>query len=568
MQNPLLSLNHLSTKVNTPLGELLVVNDISFNVHAGESYVLLGESGSGKSMTALSIMRLLPPAASISGGQILLGEQNLRTLPELEMRRIRGNRIAMIFQEPMTALNPVMTVGRQIDEGIQLHRGFNRKQAKELSCELLNAMKIPDPVRRHGEYPHQLSGGMKQRVMIAMALACEPDLLIADEPTTALDVTTQAEILQLLKELLSSRQMGLMLVTHDLGVAAAMADRIGVMKDGSIVEENGRNAFFTSPSHPYSQALFQALPSRSKRGHGLSRGNTSATVLAAIDTKNQGRPAHAHAPNEPNKNLLEIKNLSVHFPIKSGLLNRQTGLVKAVDNISISLQPGKTLAVVGESGSGKTTLAKAVLQLLKPTAGSICFNGTDLGQLSARELRQQRRYFQIVFQDPFSSLNPRMRIGNAIKEGMQAQNIGGNETERNKRVAALLNQVGLTEDSAQRYPHEFSGGQRQRICIARALAVEPKLLICDEPTSALDLSVQAQIIDLLQDLQQRLGLAYLFITHNLAVVEYLADEVMVMYQGQIVESGKVDDVLTKPSHEYTRRLLAAVPNIPEPGVKD
>ena len=532
----------------------LAVRDISFNVRRGETYVLLGESGSGKSMTALSVMRLLPPAARVMEGRIEFDGQDLCEAPEIEMRKIRGNRIAMIFQEPMTALNPVMTVGRQIDEGIQLHRRMNRKQARELACDLLDAMRIPDPRRRYGEYPHQLSGGMKQRVMIAMAVACEPDLLIADEPTTALDVTTQAEILSLLRGLLNSTDMGLLLVTHDLGVAAEMADTVGVMQSGVLVEQEQRDVFFRGPVHPYARSLFHALPSRAKRGHSLS----------GRESPHNPRP-NQPAPAPPTQ-LLEVENLSVHFPLRGGLLQRNRGVLKAVDDVSMTLQAGKTLALVGESGSGKTTLARAILQLQKPTSGHIRFQGTDLSQLNNAQLRRQRRYFQVVFQDPFSSLNPRMRIGAAIKEGMQAQNIGSGEPERDERVAHLLRQVGLEPESARRYPHEFSGGQRQRICIARALAVEPRLLICDEPTSALDLGVQAQILDLLRDLQAELGLAYLFITHNLAVVEYLADEVMVMLQGRVVEQGATERVLTDPAHEYTRRLLAAVPQVPQPEI--
>lgn len=553
MSETLLQLENLSTRINTPSGEFFAVKEVSFAVHRGESYVLLGESGSGKSMTALSIMRLLPPPASISSGKILLAGQDIRALPEIEMRGLRGNRIAMIFQEPMTALNPVMTIGKQIAEGMRRHRKLNHQQAREKTCELLEAMKISDPVRRHDEYPHQLSGGMKQRVMIAMALACEPDLLIADEPTTALDVTTQADILALLKELMGSRQMGLLLVTHDLGVAAQMADTIGVMQAGAVVEENSRDEFFAAPVHPYSQGLFRALPSRSRKGRSLL-GNVA---LGPAATTPKGEAA---AP------LLEVTNLSVHFPVRQGLFNRQVGLVRAVDEVSLRIQAGSTHALVGESGSGKTTLARAILQLIPSTSGQILFNGIDLSRLSGKALRRERRNFQIVFQDPYSSLNPRMKIGTAIKEGMQAQAIGATDTERNRRVDQLLELVGLPQDSSRRYPHEFSGGQRQRICIARALAVEPKLLICDEPTSALDLSIQAQIIDLLQDLQHRLDLAYLFITHNLAVVGYLADQILVMYQGRVIESGAAERVLGNPRHAYTRQLLAATPEIPEPRV--
>jgi peptide/nickel transport system ATP-binding protein len=414
--------------------------------------------------------------------------------------------------------------------------------------ELLAATGMADPARRYDEYPHQLSGGMKQRAMIAMALACDPQLLIADEPTTALDVTTQAQILDLLQSLQRARGMSLLLVTHDLGVAARMADQVSVMQAGRVVEQAPREQFFSAPQHPYSKALFAALPDFSRRGQSLS--GTGAA-----------RPA-TPAPSSTTDaaTVLDVRDVKVHFPIRRGLLQRAVGAVRAVDGVSLTLRRGRTLAVVGESGCGKTTLARAILRLLEPTGGSVHFEGTDLASLPPRRLRPLRRHFQIVFQDPYGSLNPRLRVTDIVREGLDALGIGP-RAGREQRVAALLARVGLPADAGERYPHEFSGGQRQRISIARALAVEPRLLVCDEPTSALDLSIQAAILDLLRELQAELGLAYVLITHNLGVVEYLADEVAVMYLGRIVEHGPAEQVLKHPRHPYTRALLAAVPQV-------
>lgn len=541
MASTLLEIEGLQTGFGTGERVFHAVDDISFRLEQDRTLVLLGESGCGKSVTALSIMRLLPAAARITGGRVRLRGTNLFDVPEYAMRNIRGGRISMIFQEPQTSLNPVLNVGMQIGETLKQHKGLKGRAQRARTLELLEAVGIPEPERRIDEYPHQFSGGMKQRVMIAIALAAEPELLIADEPTTALDVTIQAQVLRLLKDLQSRTGMGILFITHDLGVAYEMGDDIAVMYGGKIVENRPRDRFFKKPEHPYSQKLFDAIPSREKRDRERGEG--------------------WKAPD--GKNLLKVEDLKVHFPIKRGVFKHTVGHVRAVDGVSLEIREGQTVAVVGESGSGKTTLGKGILQLLRPTDGNVIFNGHDLLELDARALRRQRSDIQLVFQDPYSSMNPRMMITDIIQEGMVAQGIGGDRTQRLRRVDELLQQVGLEPQHKHRYPHEFSGGQRQRICIARALAVEPRLIICDEPTSALDVSVQAQILQLLGELQRQLGVAYLFITHNISVVEYLAHYVAVMYKGKIVEQGKVDDVLYSPKHEYTRQLLSAVPRVGE-----
>jgi peptide/nickel transport system ATP-binding protein len=465
---------------------------------------------------------------------VLLDGEELLALPEAAMRAVRGRRVAMIFQEPATALNPVLTVGRQIAEVIERHSSEKNPEAKVL--ELLKAVGIPDPESRIHQFPFQLSGGQKQRVMIAAALAADPEVLIADEPTTALDVTIQAQILELLAKLQAERQMAILFITHDLGIVWKMAQRVAVMYAGKIVEVASREEFFRAPQHPYSRKLFAALPERLP-------GRVS-----------DGAPADAPV-------LAEARDLKVWFPIRKGVFKRVVGHVRAVDGVSLAVRAGRTLALVGESGSGKTTAGKAMLRLIEPTGGTTSFGGVDLSSLSRGALREYRRRMQIVFQDPYASLNPRMRVADILAEGMKSLGVGASDAERAARMAELLDQVGLPREALARYPHEFSGGQRQRIAIARALAVEPRLIVCDEPTSALDVSVQAQILNLLKSLQERLGIAYLFITHNIAVVDYLAHEVAVMHHGRIVEHGPVDQVLRAPTHPYTRQLLAAVPEI-------
>lgn len=529
---PLLQVRGLHTQVDGSEGPVQAVDGVSFEIAAGETFVLLGESGSGKSMTALSIARLLPDAARVVAGSVLLDGEDLLQLPEARMREVRGARISLVFQEPGTSLNPVMTVGAQVGEVLHRHAGLRGAALRRRVEELLAAVGLPDPARQADAYPFQLSGGMKQRVMIAIAIACEPALLIADEPTSALDVTIQAQVLQLLRDLQARMNMSILLITHDFGVAAAMAHRIGVMQAGRIVEVAKRGEFFRAPGHPYSRRLFDALPAR---------------------LPNERAPVPDSAP------LLEVQDLKVHFPVRKGVFRRVAGYVRAVDGVTLTVRPAETLAIVGESGSGKTTVGKAIAQLLPVAEGSVRFQGVDLSRLRPRDLRARRRDFQVIFQDPYGSLNPRMRVGEIVEEGMLALGIGASAGERRARVDELLSQVGLEAGMRDRYPHEFSGGQRQRIAIARALAVNPRLIICDEPTSALDVSVQAQILRLLQDLQRRLGIAYVFITHNMAVVEFLAHQVAVMHQGRIVEHGPVTEVLGNPRHTYTRSLLAAVP---------
>lgn len=607
MAQNLLQIKALKTRFSTEDGIVNAVDGVSFDIPRGQTFALVGESGCGKSMTALSIMKLVPqPAGEIVSGQILLDGEDLRQLPEVAMRILRGNRISMIFQEPMTSLNPVMTIGDQIRETLEYHLKLNAKMAKARAVELLELVGIPDPDLRYSEYPHQISGGMKQRVMIAMALSGEPDLLIADEPTTALDVTIQAQILDLLRKLQKERGMAILLITHDLGIVAEMADQVAVMYAGEIVERGERAAFFVHPKHPYSQKLLSSLPGKKKRGETLEviRGtvpplnrpflncrfvNRCDSAWALCETsippwtsiEDGGVRCHlaehperrAEAPRKTPEiqdstevqgqegDLLQVSDLKVHFPIQKGFFKRVVGHVKAVDGVSLKLDAGRTVALVGESGCGKTTAGKAILQLIPQSGGSILFENEDLARLSGEALRKKRRDFQIIFQDPYSSLNPRMLVGDIIKEGVKALKVEGYQEKGDAWIDALLAQVGLPADAKHRYPHEFSGGQRQRICIARVLAVQPKLIVCDEPTSALDVSVQAQVLNLLKQLQGAYGLSYLFITHDLSVVDYFAHEVAVMYLGRIVEYGTVEVVLSDPKHPYTRALLSAVPQV-------
>jgi len=527
----ILKVKNLSLKVNKE--ELL--KSISFEIKQGEIFALVGESGSGKSLTSLAIMRLLPDAISVTSGDIQLKEQSLFSLPEYQMQKIRGKSIAMIFQEPMSALNPVMTIGEQVAEVIKIHLGLKKEAIKEKVIELFKEVALKDPKERYGWYPHQLSGGQKQRVMISMALACEPELLIADEPTTALDVTIQAQVLKLLKKIRDERNLSILFITHDMGVVYEMADRVAVMRHGEIVEIAECEVFFSNPQHPYTQSLLKdAMPQ-----------------LRSEKEKRVG------------ERLLEVNNLKVHFPIRKGFFQRTVGYVKAVDGVTLSIPRGKTLALVGESGSGKSTIGQAILSLVKVTDGTVTFDNQNLAELSEGELKPYRRKIQIVFQDPFSALNPRMTVGEIIREGMVSLKVGGKDkASQDKRIEELLLKVDLEAEHALRYPHEFSGGQRQRIGIARALAVEPELIICDEPTSALDVSVRSQVLTLLKKLQEESGVSYLFITHDLSIISIIADEVAVMKEGLIVEQGLVDEVMANPQHEYTKKLLGSAPKLP------
>ncbi len=600
MSAPLLRIDRLHTE----LGKLRVVDGVSFSIAPRQTFALLGESGSGKSMTALSIMRLLPELAIIRGGDVEFDGRDILALPESAMRDVRGGSMAMIFQEPMTSLNPVLTLGEQITETLLRHRRMHRRGAREEAAALLRSVGLSDAMRRLGEYPFQLSGGMKQRVLIAMALAGNPALLIADEPTTALDVTIQAQVLALLRQIQQQRGMSMLLITHDFGVAAGMADQVGVMYAGELVEIAPRDAFFRAPQHPYSQALFAAMP---KSGQKNVRLANIAGSVPPLDTEfvgcrfaercewvfdrcrvespdwtqtGNGHAVRCHRVAMPqwsdpvviartapsmattDKVLLAVNDLSVHFPL--GGWGRTNRVLKAVDGIGFQIREGETLALVGESGCGKTTAGKAILQLLPVTAGHVVLDGVELGSLDQRALREQRKHVQMIFQDPFSSLNPHLRVADLLEEGMIALKTESNPAERRRMLEKLMGQVGLPAKALQRYPHEFSGGQRQRIAIARALAVQPKLIVCDEPTSSLDVSVQAQIVNLLKELQAEFKLSLLFITHNLPLADYLAQRIAVMYLGRIVEIGTSAEIIGQPRHPYTRALLAAVPAVDRP----
>jgi len=620
----MLKTNDLRVALDSDSGLVKAIDGLALAIERGETFALVGESGCGKSMTALALIRLLPENGRITSGDVFLEQIDILALPESEMRSIRGGRIGMIFQEPATSLNPVMRVGDQIVEAIEAHTELRGEAARASAIEWLGRVGIPEPERRIDDYPFRMSGGQKQRVMIAMTLAAKPDFLIADEPTTALDVTIQAQILDLLQTLQREQGLGLLLITHDLAVVSGMAHRVALMYAGQIVEVAPAHEFFAAPKHPYATLLLHALPEATKRGAALAAIAGSvppmtvtfegcrfaprcdramarcATTLpeltqhgpAAVRCRlysNAGQAEPHPSPLPPGREresttpsppamgegpvvrgpatvvpLLDIQNLCVRFPIRKGLLQRTHRYFDAVDGVSFKIDAGKTLALVGESGCGKTTIGKAIVQLLRRLAvieGRALFEGHDLIRLDGDALVDARRSIQIIFQDPFASLNPRMRVADILEEGLIALRPELDAIARRERVAAIVEQVGLRRDALDRFPHEFSGGQRQRIAIARALAVQPKLIVCDEPTSALDVSVQAQILNLLEELQRTLGVSYLFITHNIGVVEYLADDVAVMRAGRLVEVGAAEKVLGSPSHEYTRTLLAAVPRL-------
>ena len=580
MGNTLLEFKNLVTEFHTEGTTVKAVNGVSFTLSKGETIGIVGESGSGKSVTSLSAMRLIPsPPGIISGGEIIFHQNDgtatdLLKISEEEMRKFRGNDIAMIFQEPMTSLNPVFTCGDQVMEAIILHQKLNKKDAKDLTIKLFEEVQLPTPERIFSTYPHQISGGQKQRVMIAMAMSCQPSVLIADEPTTALDVTVQKTILQLMQNLQKEHDMGIMFITHDLGVIAELADKVVVMYKGNIVEQGNVWDIFTNPKHPYTKGLLACRPPLDKRYTFLptvsdfmkidENGEIIDTGISVADfTKDLAIPESERTVRQKElftkEPILQIKNLKTYFPIKNGFFGGVSDHVKAVDNITFDVYPGETLGLVGESGCGKTTCGRTIIRLEEPTEGEMIYKGKDIAKMNADELRIFRKDVQIIFQDPYSSLNPRMTIGNAIMEPMQVHGILENDEQRKKRVEELLSRVSLDPAHFYRYPHEFSGGQRQRIGIARALAVNPKFIICDESVSALDVSVQAQVLNLLNELKEEFGLTYIFISHDLSVVKYMSDRMVVMQEGKIEEMGDADQIYNKPGTPYTQKLIDAIP---------
>ena len=593
---PLLRIRELRTYFHGKRETVRAVDDIDLLIEEGETLGLVGESGSGKSVTSLSVMRLLESTANIESGEISYFGRDLVHLPSRDMRDLRGKDIGMIFQEPGTSLNPVFRVGDQVGEALRVHLGMSRKEARQRTIELFEEVGIPEPERRIDSYPHEMSGGQKQRVMIAMALSCNPKLLIADEPTTALDVTIQAQILDLIRRLRDERGMSILFISHDLGVIAEIADRIAVMFRGRIVERGSVTGVFNNPQHPYTKGLlacrphldrdFRRLPTVAdfmdvdEDGDGgeirIAERDLSAEALGELVGRGRGRLLHPQPAleslgysedpgpgdliDQDAEPLLTVRDLKVYYPIKSGFLRRQVGEVKAVDGISFDVYSGQTLGLVGESGCGKTTTGLALLRLIDITGGRVHFDDQDVTGIPASRLRALRGQMQIILQDPYSSLNPRMTVEAMLTEAMAIHKIGDSRRDRRDRAARLLEEVGMEADHLRRYPHEFSGGQRQRVSVARALAVQPELIICDESVSALDVSVQAQVLNLLKDLQEEHGLTYIFISHDLSVVKFMSDMMAVMLDGKIVEQGPSEAIYRTPREEYTRRLIEAVPD--------
>ena len=575
---PLLEIKNLTTEFNSD-GEIFkAVDNISLSINKGETVGLVGESGSGKSVTALSIMRLLSNKADISSGEILFHENgssaNLLTLSDKEIRKYRGNRMAMIFQEPSTSLNPLYTCGEQVAEALMIHRQAPRTKARTQSITLFEKVQLQEPAKIYESYPHQLSGGQKQRVMIAMAISCNPSLLIADEPTTALDVTIQKAILQLLKQLQRENQMGMLFISHDLGVIAEIADRVAVLYKGRIVEEGSVTEIFHKPKHPYTKGLLACRPPLDKKLRLLptisdfmqvNKDGSFVELPRSIDETIVARTISREEIFNRNKSiydnapLLQVKNLKTYFPLRKGLFGNTRGYVKAVDDVTFDVFPGETLGLVGESGCGKTTLGRTIIKLTKPTSGQVVFKDQDLSALHGNSLRKMRRHIQFIFQDPYSSLNPRMTIGDAITEPMHAHKIYADRSERRSKAIELLNRIGLGENYYNRYPHQLSVGQRQRVCIARSIGLQPDFVICDEPVSALDVSVQAQVLNLLNELKRDYNFTCIFISHDLSVVKFMSDRMIVMNKGKIEEMGLSGEVYINPKSAYTRKLIEAIP---------
>ena len=567
---PLLEIKNLSLEFQTDSGNTTALTNVSLQVNKGEVVAIVGESGSGKSVTSLSILRLLPePPAKYTSGEILFskGDQHvdLLKLSNRDMLKVRGNEISMIFQEPMTSLNPVMTCGEQVIEATRLHRQLNNRKARQEVITLFEKVNLPNPASLLNRYPHQLSGGQKQRVMIAMAISSNPSLLIADEPTTALDVTVQKTILQLIRELQLQLGMAVIYITHDLSLVAEIADRVIVMYKGGIVETGTVKDIFFRPQHPYTKALLACRTSNQPKGERLP----VVIDFLQIDelhkaTVKQDIQTTKIVVNEPGsinnqKPLLKVQDLKVYFPFRKNIFGKTLQQFKAVDGVSFEIQKGETVGLVGESGCGKTTLGRALIRLIKPTSGSILFEGRNIANIPSKEMRRMRKNIQIIFQDPYGSLNPRLTIGSAIQEPMKIHNLWHSDHTRKDKVVELLEKVDLNADHFNRYPHEFSGGQRQRICIARALGLNPEFIICDESVSALDVSVQAQVLNLFNDLKKEFRFTSIFISHDLSVVRYISDWIMVMYKGQIVEVGEAEAIYNNPQNEYTRKLIEAIP---------
>ena len=550
----LISVQNLQVDFHTKDLHVQALKGVSFDIRPRETLGIVGESGSGKSVTALSVMRLLSqPPAKIQQGEILFKNSNLLKLSDKKMREIRGNHISMIFQEPMTSLNPVFTVGYQIDEALILHQKMNKKTAREKSIELLEQVKIHNPKERVNSYPHELSGGQRQRVMIAMAIACKPELLIADEPTTALDVTIQKQIVDLLKDLQEKMNMSIMFISHDLGVIAQIAQKVLVLQKGEIVEQGLTSDVFKKAKKPYTKGLIACRPTLDMKGSRLP------TVNDFLEGKEPRIKEESLNKKSSGETLVKVQNLKKHFSLKKSFFGKTLSSIKAVDDVSFEIEKGSTLGLVGESGCGKTTLGRTLLNLIPSSGGKVFYKNKELSQLGKKEMKALRKKMQIIFQDPYASLNPRMTVGTSIMEPMIIHKLYKNKNERIKKVEELLEQVGLNKEMKDRYPHEFSGGQRQRVCIARAIAVQPEFIICDESVSSLDVSIQAQILNLLKDLQDQFDLTYIFISHDLTVVKFISDKIAVMNQGKIVEYNDSDEIYKNPQNPYTKKLLEAIP---------